>query len=146
MWMIDMSTFWVVLFVVLLVAELVSAGALISIWFCVGALAAFAAAAANASVTVQVVVFLVISIALLVLTKPFVKKVLKQKNEPTNLDRIMGTEAIVTEDINNLQQTGAVKLEGKVWSARSADETLIPAGTVVRIVRIEGVKVFVRRG
>ncbi len=144
--MIDMSTFWVVLFVVLLVAELVSAGALISIWFCVGALAAFAAAAANASVTVQVVVFLVISIALLVLTKPFVKKVLKQKNEPTNLDRIMGTEAIVTEDINNLQQTGAVKLEGKVWSARSADETLIPAGTVVRIVRIEGVKVFVRRG
>ena len=58
----------------------------------------------------------------------------------------MGTEAIVTEDINNLQQTGAVKLEGKVWSARSADETLIPAGTVVRIVRIEGVKVFVRRG
>ena len=144
--MIDMSTFWVVLFVVLLVAELVSAGALISIWFCVGALAAFAAAAANASVTVQVAVFLVISIALLVLTKPFVKKVLKQKNEPTNLDRIMGTEAIVTEDINNLQQTGAVKLEGKVWSARSADETLIPAGTVVRIVRIEGVKVFVRRG
>lgn len=144
--MIDMSTFWVVLFVVLLVAELVSAGALISIWFCVGALAAFAAAAANASVTVQVVVFLVISIALLVLTKPFVKKVLKQKNEPTNLDRIVGTEAIVTEDINNLQQTGAVKLEGKVWSARSADETLIPAGTVVRIVRIEGVKVFVRRG
>ena len=144
--MIDMSTFWVVLFVVLLVAELVSAGALISIWFCVGALAAFAAAAANASVTVQVVVFLVISIALLVLTKPFVKKVLKQKNEPTNLDRIMGTEAIVTEDINNLQQTGAVKLEGKVWSARSADETFIPAGTVVRIVRIEGVKVFVRRG
>ena len=144
--MIDMSTFWVVLFVVLLVAELVSAGALISIWFCVGALAAFAAAAANASVTVQVVVFLVISIALLVLTKPFVKKVLKQKNEPTNLDRIMGTEAIVTKDINNLQQTGAVKLEGKVWSARSADETLIPAGTVVRIVRIEGVKVFVRRG
>ena len=144
--MIDMSTFWVVLFVVLLVAELVSAGALISIWFCVGALAAFAAAAANASVTVQVVVFLVISIALLVLTKPFVKKVLKQKNEPTNLDRIVGTEAIVTEDINNLQQTGAVKLEGKVWSARRADETLIPAGTVVRIVRIEGVKVFVRRG
>ena len=135
--MIDMSTFWVVLFVVLLVAELVSAGALISIWFCVGALAAFAAAAANASVTVQVVVFLVISIALLVLTKPFVKKVLKQKNEPTNLDRIMGTEAIVTEDINNLQQTGAVKLEGKVWSARSADETLIPAGTVVRTNRKE---------
>ncbi len=143
--MIDMSTFWVVLFVVLLVAELISAGALISIWFCVGALAAFATAAAKASVTVQVVVFLVISIALLVLTKPFVKKVLKQKNEPTNLDRVVGTEAIVTEDIDNLQQIGAVKMDGKVWTARSAEETPIPSGTVVRVVRIEGVKVFVRK-
>ena len=143
--MIDMSTFWVVLFVVLLVAELISAAALISIWFCVGALAAFATAAAKASVTVQVVVFLVISIALLVLTKPFVKKVLKQKNEPTNLDRVVGTEAIVTEDIDNLQQIGAVKMDGKVWTARSAEETPIPSGTVVRVVRIEGVKVFVRK-
>ena len=143
--MIDMSTFWVVLFVVLLVAELISAAALISIWFCVGALAAFATAAAKASVAVQVVVFLVISIALLVLTKPFVKKVLKQKNEPTNLDRVVGTEAIVTEDIDNLQQIGAVKMDGKVWTARSAEETPIPSGTVVRVVRIEGVKVFVRK-
>ena len=141
--MIDMTTFWVILFVILLIAEAITAGALISIWFCIGSLAALAASAAGASLGVQVVVFFAVSVALLILTKPFLQKVLHQKQEPTNLDRLLGKEAVVTEDICHLKETGAVRVEGKTWTARSSSNIDIPKGDVVRIDRMEGVKLFV---
>ena len=56
---------------------------------------------------------------------------------------ILGIEAMVTEDIHNLRGQGAVSIGGLTWSARSEHDAPIPAGTLVRILRIEGVKVYV---
>lgn len=141
---VSLTTVWLVLFVIFVVAEVVTAGTLVSIWFCIGSLAAMVAARAGTPMLVQVVVFLVVSIALLILTKPFIKKVLKQKNEPTNADIIIGRVGVVVEDINNFEEKGAVKIDGKVWTARSLDEDkAIPKDSKVKIVKIQGVKVLV---
>jgi membrane protein implicated in regulation of membrane protease activity len=136
--------FWGVLAAVFLGAELMTTG-LVSIWFCIGAVVTMLAARGGASVIVQFVVFAVISGALLVLTRPFVNKVLRLKKEATNLDRIIGETAVVTEEINYHKGTGAVKVDGKTWTAVSDEkERTIPKDTEVKILKIEGVKVIVK--
>ena len=141
---ISATLFWGILAAVFLAAEAVTVG-FASIWFCLGALITLFAAKAGASVVVQAVVFIVVSSALLVLTRPFVKKVLKLKNEATNADRIIGQTAVVVEDIDGHSSTGAVRIDGKVWSARCEErERIIKKDAEVKVLRIEGVKVIVK--
>lgn len=140
---IPLSVIWLILFVVFVIAEIATAGQLVSIWFCFGALAAAFVAMAGGSFAIQVVVFIAVSIVLLILTKPLVKK-LHSKIEVTNAGAVIGEHGIVIEKINNMDGKGAVKIQGKIWSARSSDENLvINEGTRVKILDIQGVKVIV---
>lgn len=142
------GTVWLILFIIFLVAEVATAGPLISIWFCFGALAAMVAAKSGFSVLVQLTVFAAISALFIAATRPFVKKIMsKRKEERTNADRIIEQKAIVTEEINNLNATGAVKVDGKEWTARNfeSNEEVIEKGTEVIVVEIRGVKAMVKK-
>lgn len=138
----NMSIVWVVLMVVFLVVEAATAG-LTCIWFAVGSLAALIAALFDAQLWLQIVWFLVISFVTLYFTRPLVKKYVNSRSHPTNADMVIGKEALVTEDIDNVEATGAVSVGGKVWTARSADGGRIKSGAVVSVLRIEGVKLIV---
>ncbi len=131
---------WAVLAVVFLVAE-AGTVALVSIWFAVGALAALAAALLGAAMWLQIVIFLAVSVALLALLWKKVRS--KAAGAKTNVDAVIGAEGYVTEPIDNLSYTGRVKLGGITWAARSTSGAGIPVGTLVKVERIEGVKVFV---
>ena len=85
------------------------------------------------------------SAALLVLVRPFCRRFLKTRKEPTNADRIIGETAIVTEQIDNIRETGAVKVLGTEWSARSQDDSVIPCGATVKVAEIRGVKAIVQK-
>lgn len=117
--------------------------ALVSVWFAGGALAAMVGALLGASWPVQLVLFVAVSAALLACLRPLVKKYVAPKITPTNTQALVGQTALVTESINNLADQGAVKVNGVVWSARSTTGANIPAGRLIRIDRIEGVKLFV---
>jgi len=137
--------FWLVLFIVFLLVELVTAGALVSIWFCVGSLVAMAVAYLGAPFWVQMTLFLLVSVGLLLGTKPFLKKHMDSKTITTNADRILTKRGIVEEEINNLKGIGVVKVDGKSWTARNIDgEVIIPVGMEVEVVAIEGVKAMVK--
>lgn len=138
----NMSIVWVVLMVVFLVVEAATAG-LTCIWFAIGSLAALIAALFDAQLWLQIVWFLVISLVTLYFTRPLVKKYVNSRSQPTNADMVIGKEALVTEDIDNVEATGAVSVGGKVWTARSADGGRIKSGAVVSVLRIEGVKLIV---
>mgnify|MGYP002795765261 FL=1 len=138
----NMSIVWVVLMVVFLVVEAATAG-LTCIWFAIGSLAALIAALFDAQLWLQIVWFLVISFVTLYFTRPLVKKYVNSRSQPTNADMVIGKEALVTEDIDNVEATGAVSVGGKVWTARSADGGRIKSGAVVNVLRIEGVKLIV---
>lgn len=138
----NMSIVWVVLMVVFLVVEAATAG-LTCIWFAIGSLAALIAALIDAQLWLQIVWFLVISFVTLYFTRPLVKKYVNSRSQPTNADMVIGKEALVTEDIDNVEATGAVSVGGKVWTARSADGGRIKSGAVVSVLRIEGVKLIV---
>lgn len=137
-----MTIFWLAAFIVFAVGEAVTVG-LVSVWFAVGALAALFATALGAGLWLQITVFLGVSALALALFKPLSTKFLKPKVSATNADRVIGAQALVTETINNTQAQGQVKVSGQVWSARAAQDVVIPAGRDVKILRIEGVKVIV---
>lgn len=134
---------WLCAAVLFGVVEAATAG-LVSVWFAVGSVGAFFAALADLSMTVQLVVFAAVSAAALAVTRPLVARFGRSRHVPTNLDRVIGRTAGVTEDIDNDAATGAVYVDGKTWTARSADGTVIPTGTQVEIERMEGVKLFVK--
>ena len=138
----SMSLFWLIAMVLFGVLEAVTVG-LTSIWFAVGALAALIAASLGAFALVQVVVFLVVSFVTLLLVRPLAQRYINDRKEPTNADRVIGREAVVTQAIDNLKGEGQVNVSGAVWTARSQEEAPIPAGARVRVLRIEGVKVIV---
>ena len=138
----SMSLFWLIAMVLFGVLEAVTGG-LTSIWFALGALGALAAAAASAPVIVQIVVFLGVSFLTLLLVRPLAQRFVNDRKVATNADRVIGREAVVTEDIDNIQGKGRVSISGADWTARTEDDRPIPAGSKVQVLRIEGVKVIV---
>ena len=137
------SICWLAVFALLIVIELATMG-LTTIWFAGGAVAGFIASMLGANVVIEAVVFFVVSIVLLIFTRPFAVRYINSNKTKTNIDGLIGQEALVLEEINNIRETGCASLEGKEWTARSVDDTVIPADTVVIVERIEGVKLIVK--
>lgn len=134
---------WLGLLVGFLVLEAACPIHLVSIWFAAGALVAMVTALLGGEIWLQIVLFLVVSCALLASLWPFIKKVLNPHLTKTNLDAVVGTLGRVTVAIDNVSATGQVKLGAMEWSARSSSGQPIPENTLIRVDRIEGVKVFV---
>lgn len=118
---------------------------LVSIWFVIGSIAALIATICHASLPVQIVVFIAVTILALVITRPLVKKYIHPKKERTNADRVIGQVGVVTEEIDNIKATGQVKVDGKVWSARSLDGSIIPENEQITVKEISGVKLIVSK-
>ena len=142
---ISIAAFWLIAMIVLLAVEAMVPG-LISIWFAIGALAALIAALLHAPLWLQVVWFIVVSVVSLAVTRPLAKKYVNGRVKPTNADMILGKDCLVTEAIDNVLGTGAVIVAGKTWTARMENDADRAAeGEVLKAVRIEGVKLIVRR-
>ena len=136
------SVVWLILLILFAVVEAATVG-LVSLWFAIGALVALLSTFFTANIWLQIGLFSLVSAVALVLLRPLSKKYVAPKAVPTNADRVIGQEAVVTEAIDNLTAAGAVKIFGTEWTARSATDRPIPAGTTVLVDRIEGVKLFV---
>ena len=136
------SFVWLAILIVMLVVE-ANTIALVSLWFAFGALAALIASLLGAEIWLQAVLFLGVSAVLLACLRPLVRKHLTPRITRTNVDSVVGTQGYVTADIDNVAAAGQVKLGAMYWSARSTSGAPIPEGTLVRVDRIEGVKVYV---
>lgn len=118
--------------------------ALVSVWCAVGALVCVFAAYFGVSVQAQLLLFVGVSIFTAAVVRPLAKKYADPHKVPTNADRLLGMEGRVTETVNNDYPTGAVYADGKTWTARSEDGTVIPKGELVEIAGMEGIKLIVR--
>lgn len=133
---------WLVLMVLFIWIE-ASTVTMASLWFAAGALVSMIIALLGGPLWLQAVVFLVVSGVLLLLLRPVAKKYFTPKITKTNVEAIIGTRGIVSEEIDNLLAQGQVKINGLEWTARSTSGEKIPAGSTIKVDRIEGVKVFV---
>ena len=140
---LSMTVFWLIVLVVLVVIELLTMG-LTTIWFAGGALVATIAALFHAPVAVQVILFLVVSGVLIFSTRPLAVKYFNKDRVRTNAESLVGRQAIVISEIDNLQGIGQVNVGGMEWSARTrVDGVKLPVGTVTTVLAINGVKLVV---
>lgn len=140
---ISMTMFWLIVLVILVVIELLTMG-LTTIWFAGGALIATIAAVFHTPFFVQVILFLVVSVVLLFSTRPLAVMYFNKDRVRTNAESLVGRQAIVISEIDNLQGVGQVNVGGMEWSARTRiDGVRLPVGTVTTILGINGVKLIV---
>ena len=139
----DMVIFWLVVMVALIVIELATLG-LTTIWFACGALVAVVAAAMDAPLLLQILMFVVVSFAVLLAVRPIAVKYFNKDRTRTNIESMIGRQAIVVGEIDNMQGIGQVSVNGMEWSARSTiNELKIAVGRVVVIRAVDGVKLIV---
>lgn len=140
----EMLIFWLVLLIVAIVAEVLTMG-LTTIWFAGGSLIAIFAAVLHAPIWLQVVLFFLVSLLLLAFTRPVAVKYFNRDRVRINVESMVGRQAVVTGEIDNIQGIGQVTLSGQEWSARSTDDRVrIPVGSVVDVVSVSGVKLIVK--
>lgn len=136
---------WMILFVIFLIIEACTVG-LTAIWMAGGCLAAFVAQRYGAGFMFQFTVFFIVSLVLFVFTKPFVQKYVNKGHTKTNYEELIGKNAKVTETIDNINNKGTAVLNGQEWTARSSrEEEIIEKDTIVKVVRISGVKLIVQK-
>lgn len=139
----SMTVVWLVILVVLVIIELVTMG-LTTIWFAGGALVAAIAALLRAPFSLQVILFLLVSAVLLFFTRPLAVKYFNKDRIRTNAESLVGRQAIVISEIDNLQGIGQVNVGGMEWSARTKEDGVrLPVGTVTTVLAINGVKLVV---
>ena len=135
---------WLILLACFLVVEAITVG-LTTIWFAGGALVAAIASGLGAGILIQWVLFLVISVVLLIFTRPLAVRYMNKGVEKTNAESLLGKRAVVIQPVNNLAQTGQVRINDIEWMARtSSDEVTIPEHAIVTIEDVQGVKLIVK--
>lgn len=139
----NLTTIWLIIFVACIVVEIITMG-LTTIWFAGGSLVASVAAAIGAPLWLQIVLFVAVSLVLLYFTRPIAVKYFNKDRVKTNAESLVGKQAIVISEIDNLQGIGQVTVGGQEWSARTTEEGItLPVGSVVIIRAISGVKLMV---
>ena len=138
-----MTTTWLIIFVACIVIEIITMG-LTTIWFAGGSLVAAVSAAFSAPLWLQLLLFVAVSFVLLYFTRPIAVKYFNKDRIKTNVESLIGKQAIVISEIDNLQGIGQVTVGGQEWSARTVkDGITLPVGCVVVIRAINGVKLMV---
>ena len=144
--MSEIMIFWLVLLILCIAVEALTMG-LTTIWFAGGALVAILASLLQLPVFMQGILFFIVSLLLLFFTRPLAVKYFNKDRVKTNVESMVGRQAIVTGDIDNVQSSGQVTVGGQEWSARSCDDNVrILEGTVVTVTAVSGVKLIVRPG
>lgn len=139
-----MWVFWLIAAGIFFIIEMATIGFLV-FWLGIGALLAMVTSFITDSILIQSIVFIISSTLLLIFTRPLVDKFIKVPKEvKTNAYSIIGKKGIVISKINNIEGVGQIKIDGDVWSAKSATDEDIPENTEVEIVEIDGVKAVVK--
>ena len=135
---------WLGILAILLVIEAITVG-LTTVWFAGGALVACIASWLGGGIVVQLLLFFGVSVVLLIFTRALAVRYMNKGVEKTNAESLLGKRAVVIQPVNNLAQTGQVRINDIEWTARTADDgEEIPTGAVVEIDEIRGVKLIVK--
>jgi inner membrane protein len=136
---------WIVAATGFVVGEIAMPGTFFLLSFAVGAAAAAVVAFANGSLLVQWIAFVAGSAAALALLVPLGRRLdARQQQASVGATRFEGRSATVLVDIPaGTQETGLVRLDREEWRAETADGVAVPAGSVVRVLRVEGTRLVV---
>lgn len=135
---------WLLIAILFFILEMMGPGFLL-FWVGIGALITMVVSLFVDSIAIQIGVWVISSIALLFCTRPFANKFAKTDTTVTNAKSIIGKTGIVTKEINPMKETGQIKVNGEVWSAKSSKDNVIEEGAQIIILNIDGVKAIVEK-
>ena len=141
--MIEMWQLWLIVAGIFFIMEILTVGFLV-FWIAIGALAAMVVSLFTSNIIIQTAVFVIASSLLMFFSRPLVKKILKEKDTPTNSNRIIGEKGLVTSEINPTLGIGQIKILGETWSAKTEDNSILSVDTEVTVIKIDGVKAVVK--
>jgi len=138
---------WLIASGIFFAIEIATVGFLV-FWFGIGALFAMITSFFTDNIMIQFIVFIVVSTILLIFTRPLVNRYIIKIDETkpggvTNAANLINKRGVVTAEINSIEGRGLVKVNNQVWSAKCTEEGVIPEGTEVEVIKIEGVKLIV---
>lgn len=139
---ISFTWLWLLIAVTFAVIEAMTLG-IVSIWFAIGALVAMLVAFLVDSFIIQLLVFLAVSLILVATTRKVAMDKLKIGRTKTNIDELIGKEAVVIKAIEPYM-AGEVKLDGKIWRAVSESKRVYKVDEIVVVLRIEGVTIITK--
>ncbi len=135
---------WLTLFIILLIVEVVTPSTLVAIWFAFGSAVAMLCNVLNLSVFMQFTAFFLVSLLSMFFVRPLVAAYLKPTSVPTNYDRVIGETAVLIKPIEN-GEWGTVKVLSTLWHCTNVNQEEIPAGTMIKVVAVEGSKLIVQK-
>jgi len=134
---------WMLIAAIFVVAEIFTAGFFI-LWFGIGAAIAGVLALLGAGVVWQWVAFVIISGVLFAVSRRFAERFTKKQPPGVGADRFIGKIGVVLEDIDNINNTGRVRIDKDEWRADSETEEVITKGTRVIVTRLDGTHLVVK--
>ncbi|MCI5774232.1 MAG: NfeD family protein [Erysipelotrichaceae bacterium] len=135
---------WIIIFIISLIVEFLTAVQLVSFWFAIGAIAALIANQLNASFFIQLTIFSIVSILCILMVRPLASNYLRGNIISTNADRAIGQHAALLKEITS-DSWGEMKVNNVLWHCTSIDGKPIAKGAMVKVKAIEGAKLIVER-
>lgn len=99
------------------------------------------------TLTMQLVIFSVTGLFLFLIIRPIALKLWFNKNPEikTNSEALIGAEGMVTETIDNLNNTGRVLVMGDDWKAKSSNDDIIDKGSKVIVEKVDSTILIVKK-
>ena len=136
--------FWLIIAGILFVVEICTVS-FFAFWPGIGAVAAAICSLFTDNIVIQSAVFVIVTTIMILFMKPLAKKLFKTKDVNMNNKALIDKNGIVTQEIDNLNSKGQVKISGELWSAISENDEIIEKGATVLVKDIKGVKLVVKK-
>jgi len=114
------------------------------LWFGIGAAVAGLLAILDLHPAWQWGSFVVVSTALFAATRRIAEKFTKKQPAGVGADRLVGKVGVVLEEVDNMKNTGRVRIDKDEWRADSQTDDTIPADTRVKVVGLDGTHLVVQ--
>ncbi|MCJ7497057.1 MAG: NfeD family protein [candidate division Zixibacteria bacterium] len=134
---------WIAIAACFVIAEIFHMGFFL-LWFGVGAALAGILSLLGFGMGWQLGSFIVVSAVLFAVSRRFAERFTKKQPPGVGADRFIDKKGLVIEEINNLKNTGRVRIGKEEWRADSDTGEVISPGQTVEVIKVEGTHLVVK--
>jgi membrane protein implicated in regulation of membrane protease activity len=135
---------WMAIAAAFVVGEIFTAGFFL-LWFGIGAAVAGVLALLGLGFGWQLGAFVVVSGVLFLVSRRFAERFSKTQPPGIGADRFIGLQGQVLEEIDNVKNTGRVRLQKEEWRAESETGENLLIDMRVEVVRLDGTHLIVKK-
>jgi len=135
----EIHHYWIIFGIILMIAEIYTPGFLLAS-FGIGAFGGSLFAYWDFEFKIQLFVFSAVTMIVFFGIRPLYNKYFHKLDDQreTGVNAFIGNNYKVTENINNLENSGRVQIGSESWRARSESDEVFETGDLITINKVEG--------